>query len=337
MSLDGSDEQRAGLHRSKLTGLVRRAFPDVEIVDQPTTFNTGAGLVIDDVAYVLIADHKVDPLGAALAWALQRNATTLELIVDEPGETLAARTAGLSYQARAWRAVGTELAPVDDVDLAPIGGADPDAPAYVALRETIRSSGCDVLVEHGVMLGEVLGLEVARVVTEVDGSLTTRVGVGLYDQEAHALMHASEMIEARLEQVVAEVRSHRNGDVAPHPLNRAARERWLRSLVLADPTLVGLSSASAIDPLKVRGGVREAQPVAAMGIANDERVLVVASSGVDLGLVSAAAGYLHRLDAPADRIVLLLPERDHHEIIGRQAGLLAAPADLVSIADPWRR
>ena len=43
-------------------------------------------------------------------------------------------------------------------------------------------------MEHGVLLGEVDGLEVCRVVL-VDGVAHLEVGVGRHDREAFALMH----------------------------------------------------------------------------------------------------------------------------------------------------
>ena len=327
MSLDA--ERLGGLARVKLEGLVRRAFPDVTA--DAEGFNAGVGIAQGDQAFVYLIEDAPSPMAAVLAWGERRSASELHVIVDAPDHVLALQARGLDPAPTIWQAVDTDLQPV---------AAHPEAPQSLDVPDVVQAevpvleaAGCDVVVEHGVIIGEVLGVEVARIAVEVDGQALVRVGVGLYDQEAHALVHAKSSVSDRLDQVIAEVRRHRNADAGPHPLNRIARERWLRSLVVADPALLGLDTLELEAPLVPRSGIHEQRPVAARGTRGDADVLVVCSTGIDLDLVPMAAAHIG--DQRPDEVVLVLPERDHHDIISRMASRLAVPATLTSIQNPW--
>ncbi len=60
---------------------------------------------------------------------------------------------------------------------------------------------------------------------------------------------------------------------------------------------------------------------------------MVCSAGIDLDLVPAAAG--HVAHEQPDEVVLVLPARDHHAVIETSMQMLAAPARLVAIDEPW--
>ena len=327
MSLDA--ERLGGLARVKLEGLVRRAFPDVTASAEG--FNAGVGIAQGDQAFVYLIEDAPSPMAAALAWGERRDAAQLHVIVDEPDHVLALQALGLDPSPTIWQAVQTDLRPIADS-----GGParSLEVPDIVRAEvPVLEAAGCDVVVEHGVIIGEILGVEVARIAVEVDGQALVRVGVGLYDQEAHALVHAKSSVAERLDQVVAEVRRHRNGDAGPHPLNRIARERWLRSLIVADPSLLGLDALELEAPLVPRSGIHEQRPVAARGTRGHTEVLVVCSTGIDLDLVPMAAAHIG--DRRPDEAILVLPERDHHGIIQQMARRLAVPSTLVAIPDPW--
>ncbi len=326
MALDA--QRAAGLAKAKLQGLVRRAFPD--ITAEAEVFNAGAALAHGDQIFVYLIAASPSPLGAALAWGDRRGATQWDVIVDEPDPVLGAMVLGLHPRPKLWVAVGTDLVEMESLPLLTPG--EPPA-AAAALTPILARSGCDVVVEHGVITGEIGGLEVARIVIDADGSARVRVGVGLYDQEADAMMNPDTAVPDRLAQVVAQVRLHRGSEAAPHPLNRAARERWLRTVLMAEPSLLGLDDLCAVQPLVARGGIREATPVAAVGRDGSGSVLVVCSTGIDLNLVPTAAGHVG-IEAP-DRVVLVLPERDHHPVITQMAAHLRVPATLVHIPNPW--
>ena len=327
MSLDA--ERLGGLARVKLEALVRRAFP--EVTADAEAFNAGVGIAQGDQAFVHLIGQAPSPMAAVLAWGEQRRASELHLIVDAPDHVLVLQARGLDPAPTIWQAVDADLRPIGD-------GAEPvpslDVPDVVLAEvPVLEAAGCDIVVEHGVVIGEILGVEVARIAVEVDGQALVRVGVGLYDQEAHALVHAKSSVGDRLEQVVTEVRRHRSGDAGPHPLNRIARERWLRSLVVADPSLLGLDALELEAPLVPRSGIHEQRPVAARGTRGNADVLVVCSTGIDLDLVPMAAGHIG--DRRPDEVVLVLPARDHHDIIARMVDRLAVPSTLTSIRDPW--
>ena len=65
----------AGPARTKLEGLVRRAFPDV--TSKAEGFNAGVGLHEHGRAFVLLIDDARSPLAAALAWGERKGATEL--------------------------------------------------------------------------------------------------------------------------------------------------------------------------------------------------------------------------------------------------------------------
>lgn len=329
MSLDAG--RISGLARTKLEGLVRRAFPDVTASAE--AFNAGVGLADAGRAFVMLIESAPSPMAAALAWGAKHDATELHVIADDPDLMVTLAAQGLDPVPTVWRTSGTDLVRMEDP--APVANTEPP-PAVLAQVPVLEAAGCDVVVEHGVVIGEVLGLEVARVALEADGSSVVRVGVGLYDQEAHALVHARSSVQERLDQVSSEVRSHRSAAAGPHPLNRVARERWLRSLACADPGLLGLDVLSPLPPPVPRGGIHEQRPVAASGRRGDAAVLAVFSSGIDLDLVPVAAAHLG-LAGPETfgEVALVLPERDHHDVIRRMADALARPWSLASIADPW--
>lgn len=328
MSID--DDRLAGLARVKLEGLVRRAFP--EVTEPATSFPAGAVITAGDGRlFVYPVRTTPSPLATLLALGATAGATELHLLLDDPVPVLATQAEGVQPRPHLWRITGTDLeAWAQEAD--PARPPAPSAPAR-ALIPLLEAGGCDIVIEHGVIVGEILGLEVARVVVGAEGEASLRVGVGLYDQEAHELMHAKVATAERLDLVVAEVRRHRAAGAAPHPINRVARERWLRAIVLAEPALLGLESAEPLPPLEPRGGIYDGGPAALLGAVDGEQVLAVTSAGVDLDAVPCAAGHLAR--SGATRVILALPERDHHAVIERQMTYLAAPASLAALATPW--
>jgi len=229
-----------------------------------------------------------------------------------------------------WRVTGTSIEAVRHVAL--VEPPDPP-PAAIAAGVQLADAGLDVIVEHGVVVGELAGLEVARIAVDAAGEAVVRVGVGLFDQEAHAVIHADLPAPEHLAMVIAQVREQRSRTAGLHPLNRFSRERWLRSVVVADPSLVGCRALAPLAPLQPRAGIHEPEPAAALGVSDAGTVLVVCSAGIDLDLVPTAAGHVAR-EHP-DEVVLVLPERDHHAVIESSMQMLAAPARLVAIAEPW--
>lgn len=330
--LELSDEQRARLLRVKLAGLVR----DLTGLDsEPGDLGAACAVTQDGTAYVLTDAPSPAALAGAIAWGLRQDAGRVVLFVDDLAGPLA-RMAGFfdhPVQVRAIEGAGSVAAAAT-----PVPGVL-DGPVTDPLVQHLREEGLEVVVEGGIVRGEVLGLEVARLVVwpvEVGGDdeLHLEAGVGRFDRDAVAAMHQGEHPTRTLARAAGMVRDQRRGGVT-HPLALLARERWLRSELVADPSLVGAAALRAVETTVERESVREPSPAAALGTDADGRsVLVVCSVGVDLGLVPVAAD-TRALHDPGARLVLAVPARDRLPTTLALAGLLRQPAEVVAVPEPW--
>jgi hypothetical protein len=230
---------------------------------------------------------------------------------------------------------------VDGRDLVPAEPEPIEAPGAVApLSEEfallLADAGADVVREHGVITGEVLGLEIARVVVADDGSAALEVGVGRHDREAFQMVHGDVPTRDALASVIATVRENRRAGAEAHPLYRLAAERWVRSVLADRPGLVGARRLAPVDAVMPRESVKDV--VAACLVGEDEAgepLVVACSVGIDLDLVpTAAEARAHH--APGARLVLALPERDDQAITRRIASRLREPADIAVLPEDWR-
>ena len=197
----------------------------------------------------------------------------------------------------------------------------------------LESAGVEVVVEHGVIVGEVRGLEVARVRVDPHGEVSLDVGVGRFDQEAGALLHGDQPNAVALGRAADLIRGHRRAGAAPHAVNRLARERWLRAQLIEDPALVGLDSLAPVSPPLPRRNVKDPAPAAAVGHEPHGLVLVICTMGVDLEWVPVAADLIQR-ERPT-RVVVALPRRDLLPAQGRLAALLPVPVQFVAVEGGW--
>ena len=145
------------------------------------------------------------------------------------------------------------------------------------LIATLEESGLEVICEHGVIIGEVEGLEVARIISDEHGDRID-VGVGAHDREAFALLHGDLPTAQAIEQVASVVRSHRLPGAEPHPLNRLGAERWLRAHLISHPQRIGMGQLVAAAPPVKRTNLKEAVPAVAKGVSLDGRDTVVVLS-----------------------------------------------------------
>ncbi len=294
--------------------------------------------------WVLIDDGEVSRFGPALALADARGAGTLDVLVEEmvPGAAgIVARRAGeMREPAGVWSLVGREVRRAEPEAVGPAGDAPGDGPGGVPgdfgdaeeLAALLAAHGAEPIFEHGVLRGEVLGLEVARV---IGGEL--RVGVGRHDRDARAEIRPGEDVGSALDEAVAVVRSWRRPGVARHPANTLARSRWLRSLVIARPELVGASSLYAVAPPLPWFDLPEAGAAPCVGTLADGRAaVVVCSVGVDLDLIPTAAD-CRVLYRPGAALLLVVPERDDVPVNRRLAAGLATPAQVVTVPREWER
>lgn len=298
-------------------------------------FPNGAAVRVGSTGYVLVdgGQQSARSLGPALVWAHRHHLTDLHLMADAPlAAVLARRAQPFASPPRVWSVEGRTLMPARPAELpAPV---EPSAAAR-ELVGLLRDAGAEVSIEHGVIRGEVLGLEVARVVTD-EGGARLEVGVGRHDREAFAMVHGSLPTAEALTRVVERVSAQRRAESEAHPLRHLVPEGWLRARVLAEPTLVGAAELVAVEPTLPRESVKDS--MAAMAVGRDAagaEVVVACSVGIDLDLVPSAADTRQAHDRRA-RLVIVVPERDRHPVTVRLAAALAEPAEVIGLTGEWR-
>ena len=335
------DARRSNLLGIKLRSLVSEHLAtavDADVEALPG----GAALVHDTAAWVLIDGAADRSLGAALAWAVRRSALELHLISGSGGGVAARRAQAFTMPISVWFAQDRTLLPVVAEPLVP----PPSVPAHHAgLAPMIEAAGAAPSSEHGILVGEVRGLEVCRVVDQpttgffadqVDGNLPApppglqlEVGVGAADREAFQLLHGDVPTQEALAGVVQTVVSLRSDDAPQHPLNRLGRERFLRWKAECDPSSLGLVALRAAEPPVPRANLKDPTPCVAAGSrADGTLVRVVFSSGVDLDLVPYVADVQL---AHGEHTIVAVPSRDLVALTHDLTALLAHPVELVTL------
>jgi hypothetical protein len=196
-------------------------------------------------------------------------------------------------------------------------------------RDLITSGGATPTVEHGVLVGEVRGLEVCRVVTDhYTGAARLEVGIGQHDREAFQMLHGDVPTVEALAKVVAAVAPHRQHGADQHPLNRLGQERALRARLIDDPWLIGASQITALPSPLVRTNLKDPQPCVAQAMIEGRLTTVVVSSGVDLDLVPFATDA--RL-ATGDPTRIVVPARDAVPVQHEIAALLGEPMPIIPV------
>lgn len=348
-------ERRAQLLRAKLTSLVRDAVARdgiVRDVDGITVRGALTGFVESGGPGFVMAELGTPAVVAgALSWAMAEGAVDLTVFVDLDAP-VAARFAGYFDFATGSGAAGD--GPPSTATVKAVTGAlsvvvrpeplpraipVPDVPAE--LLEVLRSHDLEVVSEHGVVRGEVLGLEVARLViwpteTGGDGQLHLEVGVGRFDRDAVWAVNDGGDLGGALAEAVAMVRRYRHAGAAPHPLGRLSRERWLRSVLIDDPGLVGASSLEPVGMTIEAGGMKDPHPAGALGhTTSGEPLVVVTSVGVDLSTMPLAADLRAAVD-PAAALLVAVPATDVVPAQERLASMLTPPARVVPLDVPWQ-
>jgi hypothetical protein len=319
--------RRARLNAVKLGALVRDHLGETEAAVEQAPFPGGAALRIGDTAWVLAdeAPHKV--LGGALAWALRSGAERLCLVAEASTGLLARRAAGLTFPVEVFHADGRVLLPAVDEPLAPESAVLDE---HRAFESVIVDAGAEVVHEHGVVAGEVDGLEVCRVVDDPALDVTRlEVGVGAHDREAFLMLHGGRPTAEALAEVVTVVRGHRRGDVQGHPLSRLAGERLLRARLIAEPELIGASAVRAVSPPVPRTSLKDATPCAAVATIDGDEVAVVCSVGVDLDAVPFLVDVVAATGLAS--AVLVVPPRDAIPLQHRLAELVRQPVRIVTV------
>ena len=314
-----SDERRARLRGLKLQALVREHLGR-EISPEPGSFPPGAALIESGVGWVLLEDEPERGLGAALAWAHRQQADELNVLAHRGTGLLARRAGGFTTPIAVWHVEERTLLPAvaEPLPVPPAASA-----AHLELAATIEAGGAVPVIEHGVVMGEVRGLEVCRVVDDQhSGAVRLEVGVGVHDREAFAIIHGDVPTVDALAGVVRAVTEHRGPDAPQHPLNRLVPERLLRWRLQQHPAAIGLASLTPAQPPVPRPNVKDRVPCTAIGRRRDgPGVVVVCSVGVDLELVPYA------IDA---RLAALREEGNEPGAVG-EVWLVTPPRDLVPV------
>lgn len=330
---NGAD-RRARLVALKLRALVRDHTGEPDDALRNEAFAPGAGLWTGDHAWVLLEPSAEDArgLGAALIWAVRGGAASLDVVAEAGGAVLARRAAEFTLPIRVWRAEERRLVPVEPAPIEAI--AEPPA-EHRAFATDIKNAGAVPVIEHGVLIGEVRGLEVCRVV-DADGPdgpvVRLEVGVGAHDREAFAIIHGDVPANEALAGVVDAVAEVRDVGSPAHPLNRLSPERFLRWRLEQEPWLVDLAAVTPAPPPVPRRNLKDRTPCSALGQRLDGTpVVVVCSVGVDLDLIPYAADARLASGASLD-VIVALPPRDIVPATRELAGLLRKPVTMVPVA-----
>ena len=304
---------------------------DVEVSE----FGQAVGLVVDNVAWVLVTGRYERSLGPALMWALRKNATSLKLLSSERAGELARIATHFDF--------AIDVFEVDAAGVAHVAAPKSAEKIEVSVAdemfaEFIKSAGAEVVREHGVISGEVCGLEVCRVVRatsagEIDGASESEleIGVGAHDRETFKLLHGRTATTESLRKVIAEVAARRAVGAQVHPLNQLARERMLRHYVCLSPQLVGAKSLQPAQPPIARTNLKDVVPCCAVGVSlTGEKMIVIFNVGVDPDVVSFGADARGQINAAAD-LVFAMPTRDIVPAVEQIAQMLRRPARFVGV------
>ena len=328
MSHDRS--RHASLAAVKLGALVREHLGQT-LHNTPGAFAGGAAFVHDGAAWVLAADERPErALGPALAWARANGCSALNLLADSATGLLARRARLFDEPPAIWQVIGRELVVAEP---APLPERIPLDPRFEVFRDQIAAAGAAPVVEHGVLAGEVDGLEVCRAILDpqADGGVRLAVGIGPHDRDAFQLVHGGVPIASALAGVVEKISAVRHPGAPPHALNRLVQERAVRAELIRHPSLVGAATLALAEPPVPRTNPKEATPCVAAGTGLDgEPMVVVCSVGIDLDLVPFAADARLATD-PDARLVLAVPARDAHPVTRALAARLTRRAVIATV------
>ena len=284
---DADLERRSRLLSLKLRALVRDHLglaSDPE--GTPEVFGLGAAFVTSDATWVLIDGESSRALGPVLAWT-SRFEKPVHLLVERDSGIIARRAQFFTSSITVWHVDDRSLLPAVAEPHLPVVEAKPE---HMAMMDLIASSGADALIEHGIVVGEVRGLEMCRVVDDnTTGESRLEVGMGVNDREAFAMVHGELPKEEALRNVIEAVAVHREPDAMVHPFNQFGAERMHRWRALNDPASIGFANLSPADPPVRRTNLKDAVPCVALGatLAGEASVAVFVQ-GIDLDVVPFA-------------------------------------------------
>jgi hypothetical protein len=280
---DNDAQRRSRLLSTKLVALIGQhlGIDASSYIQEPC--GLGAAVIADDAVWILVDGDASHSLGSAIAWA-SKYARSLHLVVDNHSGVLVRRASGFALPVSVWHIEGNGLLPaIAEPHQELMRASD----AHSALISQIDDAGAESLVEWGVVVGEVRGLEICRVVDdEHTNEARIEVGIGAHDRETYALVHQARPIHESIADVVATVGAHRVEGAPFHPYNHIAPERFARWRAMQDPKALGFSSLTRVDPPVPRTNVKDSVPCVALGEKTDgTTTAVVFVHGIDLDVV----------------------------------------------------
>lgn len=290
-------------------------------------FALGAAFVTNHDVWILVDGDATRSLGPSLAWS-SRFDRHVHLLVERDSGIVARRASLFSLPVTVWHVDEKSLLPAVAEPHLPLVEA-PDA--HAALMHVITSAGADALVEHGVVVGEVRGLEMCRVVDDATtGVARLEVGMGANDREAFAMVHGDMPTEDAMRTVIDAVAKHREPGAMVHPFNQFGAERLHRWNALQDPASIGFASLTPANPPVKRTNLKDAVPCVATGTTvNGDEAVAVFVNGVDLDVVAFAADAADMHGC--DRVVIAARSRDITDSLRRLAGACSITTVLVEI------
>ena len=326
--IDADLERRSRLLSLKLRALLREHLglaSDPEGTSE--TFGLGAAFVGVDATWVLIDGDSSRALGPVLAWTSRFN-NPVHLLVEQDSGVIARRAQFFQSSITVWHVGDRTLTPAVPAAHLPEETAKPE---HVAMMELISSSGADALIEHGIVVGEVRGLEMCRVVDDnYTGESRLEVGIGVNDREAFLTVHGELPKEEALRNVIESVAVHREPDAMVHPFNQFGAERMHRWRALQDPQSVGFVSLSPADPPVRRTNMKDAVPCVALGQRSEgDTAVAVFVHGVDLDLVPFAVDAASRCEV--QRVVVVARAKDITPSMHKMAELASIPVSFSTI------
>jgi len=282
----------------------RQGHKVTELTD--VEFSLGAAGIVGTIGWVLAIRTPMRGLGPALLWTNKHNLSEVNVVVESDAGVIARRASLFDLQIRVWSLVGNQLV---EASASPIELHAVVPEHHVKFAELIEHGGATVVTEHGVLAGEVLGLEVCRVVgdaTSEDGA-RLEIGVGSHDRQLFQMINGQSSTVENLTNVVQFVSKIRGDRTAHHPLNRLAQERYLREMLIVNPHLIDANHLERAEPPVARTNLKDATPCVAIGRKSGADLVAVCSAIADPDLVPFAADARLAVRPNAELVLVVAP------------------------------
>ena len=269
-------------------------------------FSLGSAGIVGASGWVLALRTPMRGLGPALLWMNKHNLSEVNVVVESDAGVIARRASLFDLQIKVWLLVGNEIV-VASASPIELHAVVPEH--HFKFAELIERSGATVVTEHGVLAGEVLGLEVCRVVDDVtteDGA-RLEVGVGTHDRQLFQMINGQSPTIENLINVVQFVSKIRGDRTVHHPLNRLAQERYLREMLITNPHSIDSDSMERAEPPVARTNLKDATPCVAIGRKSGADLVAVCSAIADPDLVPFAADARLALQPDAELVLAVAP------------------------------